>query len=198
MRIKICGLRRARDVEQCVQLGATHVGFVLEPGTPRFLAAEEVRALVRDLPLTVQPVLVLRSFERVDPYCVATRAGVLRVQVHRFEEHEARALEARGVTVLRAHDMTRAVPPPRGSERAPVVLDVGAGGSGRTFDWTRLAPRAPRHAFLAGGLTPRNLPRLLELDPWGIDLSSGVESAPGVKDSTLLRELFACLGGARS
>jgi phosphoribosylanthranilate isomerase len=73
------------------------------------------------------------------------------------------------------------------------VLDVAAGGSGRRFDWALLGGRAPYATFIAGGITPDNVGALLRHAPWGIDVSSGVESAPGVKDGGRLKALFASL-----
>ena len=73
------------------------------------------------------------------------------------------------------------------------MFDVGGGGSGRAFDWRILGERAPERAFIAGGLRPENIGRLLPFRPWGVDVSSGIESAPGVKDPERLRRFFDLL-----
>jgi phosphoribosylanthranilate isomerase len=79
----------------------------------------------------------------------------------------------------------------------PALLDVGGGGSGRSFDWDLLGTEAPPFTFVAGGIRPENVEALLEHRPYGIDLASGVESEPGVKDEEKLRELFDRIGRHR-
>ena len=77
--------------------------------------------------------------------------------------------------------------------RSPVLLDVGAGGSGTPFDWRLLGRVAPPRLWIAGGITPANVRALLARAPFGIDVSSGVERAPGIKDARRLRALFAAI-----
>jgi phosphoribosylanthranilate isomerase len=72
----------------------------------------------------------------------------------------------------------------------PAVLDAGAGGRGRRFRWELLGPRAPDATFIAGGIGPHNVLELLRYRPYGLDLSSGVESAPGIKDPERLSLFF--------
>ena len=76
------------------------------------------------------------------------------------------------------------------SKKRPALLDVGGGGSGRCFDWNLLGAEAPAFTFVAGGIRPENVESLLDHRPYGIDLSSGVESEPGVKDEGKLHRLF--------
>lgn len=83
---------------------------------------------------------------------------------------------------------------PRPTRARPALLDVGGGGTGRGFDWTLLGARAPDATFVAGGIRPDNVRVLLKYRPYGIDLSSGVESSPGVKDPHKLRALFEEVG----
>jgi phosphoribosylanthranilate isomerase len=97
--------------------------------------------------------------------------------------------------VLRVYPMSeRSSALPRFSTRPtqdePALLDVGGGGSGRTFDWDLLGGSAPGFTFIAGGIRPENVEELLRHQPYGIDLASGVETAPGVKDEKRLRTLF--------
>lgn len=200
MRVKVCGLTRAADVARCVELGATHLGFVLAAGTPRRVGAADARALAAEAGAAT-PVLVFRRAPLDEVLRAAEESGVARVQLHGFDERDALALEERGLVVHRvravapggAPDLAFA-PAPR-AER-PWHLDVGAGGAGRAFDWGALGGRAPAHVFLAGGIGPDNVGALLAHEPWGIDLSSGVESRPGVKDHAALARLFEALAAA--
>jgi phosphoribosylanthranilate isomerase len=82
--------------------------------------------------------------------------------------------------------------------RSPVLLDIGAGGSGTPFDWRLLGRVAPPRLWIAGGITPENVDELLEHDPFGIDVSSGVEVAPGIKDARRLRKLFAAIDASNA
>ena len=197
MRIKLCGLTRARDVEAVAELGASHIGFVLAPDTPRTVDAGSVRDWARELPRTTTPVLVFRPTDTASILAACEQSGVSTVQLHGFGETNALELERRGLCVHRVRSLEPLGPPLAPLEPAPRAdrpwhVDVAAGGSGLPFDWLRLRPHAPAHVFVAGGITPANLPALLPLEPWGIDVSSGVESSPGIKDRGLLQELFAC------
>lgn len=121
--------------------------------------------------------------------------GIERVQPHGLSAAGVRSLRDAGLIVHRvvtvpetAGRLPDFVPPGEGD--GPLVFDVGGGGSGRAFDWRILGERAPGRAFIAGGLKPENIGRLLPFRPWGVDVSSGVESAPGVKDPDRLRLFF--------
>jgi len=191
VRVKICGLTRAADAELAVRLGATDVGCVLVPGTPRQVEAAEARSLFARLPAGVRRVLVFRGATRDNVLRAAERAGTCDVQLHRTPESVAEALERFGMRVRR---VIEAPAPARAlvgaTAERPRSIDVGAGGGGRRFDWSLLAGLDLRHVFVAGGIRPSNVRALLRHRPGGIDVSSGVESAPGRKDPRLLRSLF--------
>lgn len=194
-RIKICGLTRPCDVDLAVALGATHLGFVLAHDSPRALTAGAAGALAVGAG-PAQPVLVFRRSSVADVLACVAQSGVRCVQLPAADERTCAAVAAGGVRVHRAHavlgeSLPELQPPP--NEQAPALLDVGDGGTGIRFDWRLLGDAAPPHTFVAGGITPENLPSLLGYRPWGIDLSSGVEAAPGIKDHARLRSLFAAL-----
>ncbi|MEM7248242.1 MAG: phosphoribosylanthranilate isomerase [Acidobacteriota bacterium] len=192
MRVKVCGLTRSVDVERAVRLGATHLGFVLAPESPRAVSAGWVGAVVRTLPSHVTPVLVFRDASDHAVLSAARESGVVRVQLHRHRPGQVVRLTAAGLVVHLALDAELVVDlTSLGATLAtPVVLDHGGGGSGRSFDWQRLAPQAPEHVFIAGGLTPDNVSELLRFQPWGLDVSSGLERSPGIKDAAKLQAFF--------
>ncbi len=197
-KIKICGVRRAPDAQLAIDLGATHIGCVLAKDSPRCATPEEVREIAASVASAARIILVFRdpSVEEVAEASAVT--GVLNVQVHGVDESFCSQLEARGLSVHRVYPVTpdtTGLPKPRvvPTEVCPAFLDVGRGGAGRPFDWGMLGGQAPHATFIAGGVTPDNVSKLLEQKPWGVDLSSGVESAPGVKDPEKLRRLFAVL-----
>ncbi len=197
-RVKICGLTRAVDLELAVALGASYVGFVLAGDSPRAITPSAVRVLAATLSGSVHGVLVFREAGADQVLSAVAESGVRRVQVHGLTEPAHQTLVAAGIAVHRvlavaaqARALPEFVPPPSAHE--PGLLDVARGGSGRAFDWRLLGEPAPAHTFIAGGITPDNLAALLPHGPWGIDLSSGVERAPGIKDHGRMRRLFDLL-----
>jgi phosphoribosylanthranilate isomerase len=200
--VKICGIRSTEDALLAAELGAWGVGFVFWPRSPRFIDPYRAREIAAALPAWVTPVGV---FVDQPPEYVAGVASLVRlgaVQLHGQEQPEAyRAIR---------HRMMKAVPVgPDFDESAVrdlpdtigVLLDahdpVRKGGTGRTIDWTRAAAAARlRPVFLSGGLTADNVADAVErVRPHGIDVSSGVERSPGVKDPGKMRALFSALRG---
>lgn len=201
-RIKICGLTRAEDLELAVVLGASHVGFVVAADSPRRVDPRHLVALARKCQTRVGDsavaVLVSRGAALAEVIALARAAHIAHIQLHGAADAERSALAQAGLVPWRVHavptDATalpRLVPAPTAS--APALLDVGRGGSGSAFDWSLLAPRAPDCTFIAGGINADNVSALLAHHPWGIDVSSGVEARPGVKDPARLRALFAAV-----
>lgn len=193
MQVKVCGLTRAEDAERAAELGATHLGCVLVKGTPRAVTPERARTILSGR--GARPVIVLRdaSFSEAISMVEATRIPC--VQLHRYREEVGARLEDAGVRVHRVIDADEPGAPriaARGARGdAPIHLDVGGGGSGQAFDWSVLAGIDLDNVFIAGGITPENVARLLAYAPWGIDVSSGVEASPGIKDHERLASLFA-------
>lgn len=194
-RVKICGLTRPKDARLAVELGATHVGCVLAPGSPRCVSPERARAVFAAAGWRAQPVLVLTDADPAEIPGLAREAGTTHVQLYGVSESDRLRLEEAGLTVYRVHLVhagATALPPlvPMPREGCPAVLDVGGGGSGRRFDWAFLGEHAPDHTFVAGGVAPENVGSLLAHRPYGIDLSSGVESEPGLKDPRRMALFF--------
>jgi len=195
VQVKICGLTRPTDAERAVELGATHLGCVLVEGTPRAVTPEVAREVLRGR--GAQAVLVLRDPTIEECLAKVDAARIPCVQLHDYREEVAAALESAGVRVHRVLDAGAREAPRCAALLAtgsgPVHLDVGGGGSGRPFDWAALAGLDLRDVFVAGGITPDNVSGLLAYSPWGIDVSSGVESSPGIKDHRRLAALFTAV-----
>ena len=199
MLVKICGVTRLVDAELAVECGAGALGFVFWPDSPRFVDPDSARTIVAALPPTIIPVGVFVNQSREYVNEVAATVSLGAVQLHGDESVEyARAMTR---PVLKAIALTEA------SEASidawPIetmmLLDVHdpirRGGTGRTVDWSRAASVARRRpVILAGGLTPENVGDALScVRPSGIDVSSGVERSPGVKDPDKLKALFAAM-----
>lgn len=195
MKVKICGLRREADAEAAIELGATHVGVVLASDSPRCATHAEARAIARRARDRAEPVLVFRGEDHDEILRACDAVGVRRVQVHGADARRCRELAGCGllpipvsVVAPEARQLPVFVDPP--SERNPGLLDGGRGGAGKCFSWSLLANHRRQAVFIAGGITAANVHKLLQFRPWGIDVSSGIEVEPGVKDPILLAQLL--------
>jgi phosphoribosylanthranilate isomerase len=193
-RIKICGLTREADVATACAAGADAVGFVCYPGSPRHVAPQRLRALARELgPFTV-PVLL---FVNAAPGLVQGARDELPTAVLQFHGDEQEPECARyGAPYVRAVRMAEGVDL-LDCERlfpsaAALLLDTPSeayGGSGRAFDWSRIPARRSARVILAGGLTSDNVARAVQaVRPYAVDVSTGVEEAPGIKSATRIRQ----------
>lgn len=186
--MKICGVTSPEDAELAVAAGADLVGFVLVPGTPRYVDPREAR-WIREV-RGAERVGVFRGAALQEVLEVRRRLGLDRVQLHGGEPVEwcARlgAGTIRAVAVGTAVDWTEVA---AAAEAGCVPLLDPGGGSGRAFDWGLLggAPRGLRFG-LAGGLRPGNVGEAVRrARPWLVDVSSGVEAEPGRKDPEKVR-----------
>ena len=201
MFVKICGITRVEDARLAVALGASAVGFVFWQGSPRPIDPERARTIVDELPARVLPVGV---FVNAEPATVEHVVRVARVRAVQLHGEEPAAYCARlTLPVIKAVRLG----PGRDSQQAlavpascTVLVDSfhprERGGTGRVADWVqaRQVARA-RPVVLAGGLHADNVAAAIRtVRPWGVDVSSGVESAPGVKDAARMRHFFAALG----
>ena len=193
MLVKICGITRVEDARAAVAAGAGAIGFVFWPTSPRFIDPHRARTIAAMLPpfVTAVGVFVNQALDYVNGVASLVRLGA--VQLHGDETPEFAAAVSRPVIkALSVGDAdTRAWP-----ADTTLLLDVhdplARGGTGRTIDWTVAAHvAARRRILLAGGLTPENVAdAIARVRPFGIDVSSGVERAPGTKDHQRLRALF--------
>jgi phosphoribosylanthranilate isomerase len=193
MRVKICGITRLDDALCAVDAGADMLGFIFVPSSRRYMAPEAVADIMVSLPREILTVGVFVNTARPLLVDVIRRSGVGAVQLH-GDEPPADA-EGLPVRVLKAH---RVKPDfdPASLRRYRVdahLLDTFVagvhGGTGQVFDW-RIARAAAEEesVILGGGLTPENVADAIERSrPAGVDVSSGVELAPGIKDHEKVR-----------
>ncbi len=194
MLVKICGITRLEDAEAAAAAGAAAVGFVFWPGSPRFVDPFRARAIARRLPpfVTTVGVFVNQTADYITGVASLVRLGA--VQLHGDETPDAAdELPLPVIKALPVGDARLAAWP----VRRTILLDahdpVKHGGTGQTIDWRAAAAvAAERRVLLAGGLTPDNVREAVQrVRPFGIDVSSGVERAPGIKDPERIRALFA-------
>ena len=202
-RIKICGLTREADLAAAAAAGADAIGFVLYAKSPRHVSLARAAALARALPPFVTPVclFVNPSAAEVAAACEALPSAVLQ-----FHGDETPAdCDAAGRPYLRAIRMAPGLDLLDSCLSFPdaqaLLLDApvdGYGGGGKVFDWSLIPPSLPADVrsrlVLSGGLNPANvIDGVLHARPFAVDVSSGVESAKGIKDAALMRRFCAAV-----
>jgi phosphoribosylanthranilate isomerase len=203
MRIKICGITRPDQAIEIARLGATALGFILVPSSPRYVTPAAIAAILAKVDRDVQYIGVFAAAEPETIVAAVRESGIDRVQLHGDESPEfcARIRELLpGIEIIKALRVKDAATLEKAASYSDSVdtllLDAydprQLGGTGRALDWEAIAAfRPPLPWFLAGGLTPDNIgDALTRLSPDGIDLSSGVERSPGDKDLAKVASLF--------
>jgi phosphoribosylanthranilate isomerase len=198
--VKVCGVTRVEDALAAVAAGADAIGFVLVPGSPRRVTPEAAAEIAARLPLGIARVGVTADLDPAEARAMSRTIGLTAIQAHGDETPDA--CRAYGLPVVKAlaagSGFDPAVLDPY--REFPVLLDgyasAARGGTGRIADWSaaRRAVEAGFRVLLAGGLSPGNLRAAVEaVGPRAVDLNSGVESRPGVKDPGLVRRALALL-----
>ncbi|MGH8112911.1 MAG: phosphoribosylanthranilate isomerase [Rhodanobacteraceae bacterium] len=202
-RVKICGVTRVEDALLACELGAAAIGIVMTPSSPRCVSIERARAIRDVLPAFVAAVVLTHglSGERVQEIIAGVRPDL--VQFHGLED--AAFCESFGVRYVKAIGMAgdidvRALVDEH-VHAAGFVLDGHPpgeqGGKGKAFDWSRIPRDLGRPVILAGGLNAGNVAEAIRtVQPWAVDLASGVEASPGIKDAAKMRTFFAAVARA--
>lgn len=190
MWVKICGITSEEDALIAVAMGADAVGFVFAP-SPREMSPNAVQAIVRRLPPEILTVGLFRDERAARVVEVVNRVGLKAAQLHGNESREDCGYVAERVPlVIKAFTAGDPRLARAGEYGAPIILvDAPSPGSGKVFDW-KLAEGAPkeRRIVLAGGLDATNVAEAIRtVHPWGVDVSTGVESSPGKKDPSKIR-----------
>jgi len=204
-RVKICGITNISDARAAIDGGADALGFNFFPGSKRYLPMTRA-GWIAELPAEVVKVAVLVNASWDEASAIAALPFIDALQLHGSESPEfCHRLAERGIPFAKAIPMMAGHVPgdtPSFSTRT-VILDsstVGEfGGSGRTFPWESASEFVEANpdlrVILAGGLTPENVASAVEIvRPFGVDVTTGVESSPGRKDHGLLRAFIAAAG----
>jgi len=191
VRIKICGITRPADGQQAAALGADAIGLVFVPGTPRHVELATATEIIAALPPLVTVVALFLDPTRAEVERVLAALPIDLLQFHGNEPPEfCRSFGRRYMKALGMADGAEAAAAQarRYSDAAAFLLDSHAtgqrGGSGQTFDWQRIPRDLERPFLLAGGLHAGNVAEAIrQCRPYGVDVSSGVEAAKGIKDA---------------
>jgi phosphoribosylanthranilate isomerase len=221
MWIKICGNTNLEDASLAAQLGADAVGFVFAP-SPRQVTASQVAAITPHLPSHIERVGVFHSRDAGQIASIAHEAGLTAIQLHGgldepLAQHLAEEFKGSVRIIQTLHwPVGPATESPAAqlatqieriarlgfADRILIDSKVGAamGGTGVPFDWTAaraLFASVSLHLIVAGGLTPENVAHAIaQLNPWGVDVSSGIESSPGRKAPALLARFIQSVRAA--
>ncbi|MCK4578572.1 MAG: phosphoribosylanthranilate isomerase [Candidatus Marinimicrobia bacterium] len=196
---KICGITRKEDALLTTELGAAAVGFVFYSGSPRYIAPEQAAGIIEALPSGIAKVGVFVNEGARRISATARVAGLTMVQLSGDESPaDCAGLDLPVIKTFHVNSQINSLP----MDDYPVqatLLDTSVpgkyGGTGQPFEWSQVNRAAITLPLIAsGGLNPDNVLDAVEvLQPDAIDLSSGVETAPGQKDAEKLRRLFAIL-----
>jgi len=202
-RIKICGITRLEDALQASNLGVDAIGFVFYPKSPRYIAPQKAATIIRQLPPFVSAVGLFVNPTQDDIASVLQTVPLGVIQLHGDERADFCAAQRRrvmkAVPVSCSEDLNA-----MSRFRCPLLLDAKApagvyGGTGQTFDWSVL--QGVQHDYpltLAGGLNVDNVEEAMRIRQWfALDVSSGVESSPGIKDAEKMRAFVAAVNNAK-
>ncbi|MEZ5404714.1 MAG: phosphoribosylanthranilate isomerase [Verrucomicrobiia bacterium] len=200
-RVKVCGITNERDAWAAIEAGADALGFIAYQKSPRYVNYESVANWLEKLPpfVTRVGVVVNETLRQLEDW--QKRFPIDAWQFHGSESAEFIA-QVKGIKKIKAFSMSRefAHAQVRDYEVDAFLLDTPSesyGGSGKTFDWelaTKFRDRVETPIILSGGLNAENVARAIEeVQPYAVDVNSGVESEPGKKDEAKLKEFFKAL-----
>jgi len=199
VKVKICGITNWKDARQAAEAGADFLGFNFYECSPRYIAPEKARAIIRRLPKKIAAVGVFVNESEKTMHQIAAGTGLNCVQLHGDETATTIARLSKSWPVIKAVRIEKSFRLARLSrfEKANALLLDGFdknhwGGTGETFDWS-VARKAKHYGqiFLAGGLTPENVGDAIRAArPYAVDVCSGVERIPGKKDGAKVKALM--------
>ncbi|CNH08891.1 bifunctional indole-3-glycerol-phosphate synthase TrpC/phosphoribosylanthranilate isomerase TrpF [Yersinia pekkanenii] len=192
---KVCGLTRAQDAAAAYRAGAVYGGLIFVGSSPRNLDIAQARAVISGAPLKYVAVFRDAKVETIQQ--TAERLSLAAVQLHGQEDqtyiNQLREALPAGCQIWKALSVKDTIPARNLTHVERYVFDSGNGGTGQQFDWSLLADQPLDNVLLAGGLGPDNCDAAAQLGCAGLDINSGVESAPGIKDPQLIAAVFQTL-----
>ncbi|MBV0931917.1 phosphoribosylanthranilate isomerase [Marinobacterium weihaiense] len=199
-RAKICGITCVDDAMAAIKAGAHALGFVFYEPSPRYVSPEVVADIIAELPPFVTTVGLFVNAEREQVAAVIARTGIDLLQFHGDESEDyCRGFSRSYIKALRMRPGTDvlATAAHYGSARS-ILLDAYRpgvpGGTGEVFDWALIPPELAPRLILAGGLEPTNVAAAIrQVKPYAVDVSGGVEMAPGRKDYARISAFMAAV-----
>lgn len=204
IRVKICGITRPEDALSAAELGADAIGLVFHPPSSRAVEIAAAREIIAALPPFVNTVGLFLNAQPAAVEAVLAELPLSTLQFHGQEtvaDCERYRLPYIKAVPMGEGDASQVLDhAARFSSAQGLLLDShvggGLGGLGKRFDWSQIPSALGRPLILAGGLNPDNVADVLAHRPYGVDVSSGVESAPGIKDPERIGAFMAALQGS--
>ncbi len=200
VRIKVCGITNEKDALKAANLGAWAVGFIFYKKSPRFISPFKAKKIIDALPPFVTPVGVFVNHNAGAMKDIINHCGLRAVQLHGDEDHHfCHRLRRYNVKIIKAFGIGEGFDP---RVLEPYKVDAflfdtldkeNHGGTGRTFDWNLLREIKSMNVpiILSGGLNSQNvIEPVNELKPYAVDVNSGVEQAPGIKDAAKMKQFI--------
>lgn len=189
---KVCGLTRAEDAIAAYQAGAVYGGLIFAPKSPRYISPINARIVISAAPLNWVGVF---KNEAIDQVCqIAEQLSLYAVQLHGDEDNQYIQLLCeklpKNCQIWKALSISKTIPEHNNLLVSRYIFDHGAGGTGKSFDWSLLAGQDLTNVILAGGINPQNIKNALATNVIGVDLNSGVEISPGIKDKHKIQAVF--------
>ncbi len=211
MKIKVCGITRLEDAILAVDAGVWAVGFIFVENTPRYIEPEIARQIIEKLPESIEKVGVFVDSSVSEVLSISKQAGITKIQLHGDEtaeycENVSQIIRKEVIKAIHVKDSTDLEKISQYKDSVSYILldtysEKEKGGTGRTFDW-EIAKQAKSFnipIILAGGLTPDNITQAYEqVQPYALDLSSGVEKEKGIKDAAKLNKLKEVINDNRA
>jgi phosphoribosylanthranilate isomerase len=203
VKVKICGITSAADAEAAIEAGADALGLMFYPGSPRYIPLETAQEIARSLPPYIMKVGVFADPDASDVVAAIQHCQLNVLQFHGSEMPEF-CLQF-GLMTMKAFRVQNAdsLLPMSSYQTDAFLLDSYVkgkpGGTGEAFNWDLAveAKKFGKPVFLAGGLTPQNVAQAIrKVQPFGVDVSSGVEQSPGKKDASKMQQFVAAVRAA--
>jgi phosphoribosylanthranilate isomerase len=193
--LKICGITHRQDAIACADYGVDYLGFNFYTASPRFIAVDKACAIIQDLPTTTKSVAIVVRSTLIDVLEMITKSQVDMVQIH--DPQDFSDFSEIPVPVISAKRIGESISGTIEFNGAEMILfdtltPGKFGGSGKVFNWSLVPDNIPRdRLILAGGITPENVQIALDqVNPAVIDVASGAEYSPGIKDLTKVKRLL--------
>lgn len=204
IKVKICGVRNSKDARYAAQLGAWAIGFIFVKMSPRYIEIEEAHRIIELLPVNVEKIGVFADASIDEIKNTVKNTAITKVQLHGNESPELceELKKTLNIPLIKAIRISKnkdiEIIGDYSSCVESILLDSYSknqlGGTGESFNW-EIAKQAKKFnvpIILAGGITSSNIEEAyLSVEPYAIDLSSGIEKSKGIKDHSLLEKLFS-------
>lgn len=188
--MKICGITNASDAQMCEDAGADALGFVHFPGRRRNVSLEDIASISSTVGPMIAKVLVCSPRDAPEALEFAKRSSASVVQVYSLDRDAMNEIRAQGIKVIRAVRPVRSDALRYADAADALLFEEGVPGTGTTHDYSRIPVGCCSRAIIAGGLRIENVDEAKRLNPYALDVSSGVEAPSGKKDPELVSEFI--------